>query len=151
MVQLSNLAALRDLNGTVLGVSDPMLITQEMITAFAKATFDEQWIHTDPEKAKEYSPYGTTVAHGYFTISLIPKFISMIYAVTSVKMVVNYGTNKVRFISPLLVNSKLTMQLALLSTDEIKGGLKVTARCTFLSDQQEKPVCIADTISLLYE
>lgn len=150
-MRLANLAALRDLNGTVLGVSEPILITQEMITAFAKATFDEQWIHTDSEKASKHSPYGATVAHGYFTLSLIPKFISMIYGVSSVKMVVNYGNNKVRFISPLIVDSQLSMKLDLLSTEEIKGGLKVTARCTFLTDQHEKPVCIADTISLLYE
>jgi acyl dehydratase len=129
-----------------------MVITQEMINDFAKATHDFQWIHVNEEMAKKYSPFKAPVAHGFLTLALAPKFFAELFSVKSVKMGVNYGANKIRFTSAVPSGSKVRMKASLIETEEIQPtGLKITVNCVFEIEGLEKPVCIAELISILYE
>lgn len=135
--------------GSHLGYSDWLEITQERINAFADATDDHQWIHVDPESAKN-GPFGTTIAHGYLTLSLAVRFVSEIFSVEGVSMGVNYGTNKVRFISPVPVGSKLRAGGVLAGVDEVPGGIQATLDLTFEIEGAEKPACAAQVLYRLY-
>lgn len=135
--------------GAHLGYSNWLEITQERINAFADATDDHQWIHVDPELAKT-GPFGTTIAHGYLTLSLAVRFVSEIFSVEGVRMGVNYGTNKVRFISPVPVGSKLRAGGVLAAVDEVAGGVQATLDLTFEIDGMEKPACAAQVLYRLY-
>lgn len=149
---MTTFASPTDLAGSVgshLGYSDWLEITQERINAFADATDDHQWIHVDPEAAKN-GPFGTTIAHGYLTLSLAVRFVSEIFSVEGVSMGVNYGTNKVRFISPVPVGSKLRAGGVLAGVDEVPGGVQATIDLTFEVDGAEKPACAAQVLYRLY-
>lgn len=150
-MQFGNLAELSTYIGKEIGKSDPFKITQDRINDFAKATMDEQWIHTQPDVARQHSPYKTTIAHGYLTQSLIPYLISQAFMVSAVKMAVNYGSNKVRFMSPVLVDSTIYLTVQLLETARIDGGMRVTTTCTVHIEGQEKPACVAELVTLMYE
>jgi len=141
-----------DLAGSVgqhLGYSDWLEITQARIDAFADATDDHQWIHVDPERAKS-GPFGTTIAHGYLTLSLAVRFVDEIFRVERVRMGVNYGTNKVRFISPVAVGSRLRAGGTLASVEEVPGGVQATLDVTFEMEGAEKPACVAQVVYRLY-
>jgi acyl dehydratase len=135
--------------GDELGVSDWRDVTQADIDAFAEVTGDDQWIHVDPERAKD-TPFGGTIAHGYFTLSLAPVFSYELFEMTGVAFGINYGTNKVRFPAPLPVGSKVRMRMALQDVQDIPGGAQMTMLLTFEREGGEKPVCVAETLSRVY-
>lgn len=135
--------------GTQLGPSDPLRITQDRINQFADATGDHQWIHVDSEKAAD-GPFGTTIAHGYLTLSLANCFLPDLLTVNNVSMGVNYGAEKVRFPSPVPVNSDVVATGEIISAEENKGGIKVIVRITISVVGADRPACIVDTISIFY-
>ena len=136
--------------GQDLGRTDYITIDQKRIDTFAEATGDDQWIHVDPLKAKD-GPFGATVAHGYLTMSLANFFLPQLVHYQQLKMGVNYGTDKVRFPSPVRVNSRVCGRGEVLSAEEIKGGgVQVVVRISVEVEGQEKPGCVVDTISRLY-
>jgi acyl dehydratase len=135
--------------GDELGVSDWRDVTQADIDAFAEVTGDDQWIHVDPERAKD-TPFGGTIAHGYFTLSLAPVFSYELFEMTGVAFGINYGTNKVRFPAPLPVGSRVRMRMALQDVTDIPGGAQLTMLLTFEREGGDKPVCVAETLSRVY-
>ena len=140
---------LRSAVGTELGVSDWIQIDQHRVDEFASATGDHQWIHTDPELAAK-GPFGTTIAHGYLTLSLLPVICGDLIAVGGVRMGVNYGTNKVRFPAPVPVGSRVRGRVELLEVTDVAGGVQLVARVTVERDGGDKPVCVAESVSRLY-
>jgi acyl dehydratase len=135
--------------GKHLGYSDWLEITQQRIDKFADATGDHQWIHVDPERAKK-GPFGTTIAHGYLTLSLVAMFLPQIVEVHGVSMGINYGTEKVRFPSPVTVGSRIRAGGELVSIEEVKGGVQAVVRVTIEIEGKDKPACVVDTISRYY-
>ena len=123
-----------------------MAIDQDRIDLFADATGDHQWIHVDPVKAKD-GPFGACIAHGYLTLSLVNYFLPQIIDVQGIKMGVNVGLDKVRFPSPVAVGSKIRGVGELVSVEEIKGGIQSVVRVTVEIEGQDRPACVADTIS----
>ena len=144
------LADMQPLVGQEIAISDWITITQERINQFAEATGDHQWIHVDAERAKN-SPFKSTVAHGFLTLSLIPCFAEPSIKVRSIKMGVNYGLNKVRFTNPVKVNSRVRGRFVLKAFDPIEGGAQVTMNVTVEIEGQEKPACVAESISRRFE
>ena len=140
---------LRSAVGTELGVSDWIQIDQHRVDEFASATGDHQWIHTDPELAAK-GPFGTTIAHGYLTLSLLPVICGDLIAVGGVRMGVNYGTNKVRFPAPVPVGSRVRGRVELLEVTDVAGGVQLVARVTVEREGGDKPVCVAESVSRLY-
>jgi acyl dehydratase len=138
--------ALRGAVGTHLGFSDWMEITQERIDLFAEATGDRQWIHVDPERAKS-GPFGTTIAHGYLTLSITNLFLPQLLRVPAAKLGVNYGANKVRFPAPVPVGSRIRMGSEIIDVQDVPGGLQVAARNTVEIDGHDKPGCVVEAIS----
>lgn len=147
---IDNLSALKTLVGEHLGYSEYLEITQERVQLFADATGDQQWIHTDPERAKAQSPFGGPIAHGYLTLSLGPVLLPQIFSVGQVAMGVNYGANKVRFMAPVPVGAKLRAGVKLLSVEDIQGGAQVTLEATFETEGAAKPSCVAEVIFRYY-
>lgn len=135
--------------GTKLGESDWLLIDQERINLFADATGDHQWIHVDPEKAKQGS-FGTTIAHGYLTMSLVNMFLPQIVDVQGISMGVNYGADKLRFPAPVKVNSRVRGVGELVSVEQVKGGVQAVIRVTVEIEGEDRPACVVDTISRYY-
>jgi acyl dehydratase len=148
-MSFESVEALRAAIGQEVGVSDWFTIDQGRIDKFAEATEDRQWIHVDPELAAA-GPFGTTIAHGYLTLSLLPVLVAPITHVSGVRMGVNYGTNKVRFPAPVPVDSRVRARVELLSVDDVEGGYQVTAKVTIEREGGDKPVCVAESISRIY-
>jgi acyl dehydratase len=140
-----NLTELQAAVGEELGTSDWVEIDQARIDQFAEATGDHQWIHTDPEKAAA-GPFGTTIAHGYLTLSLLPMLTWQSYKVEGVAGALNYGLDKVRFPNPVPVGSKVRSSSVLTSFDEIPGGGQAVVTCTIEIEGVAKPACVAATI-----
>ncbi len=139
-----------DLVGQELAVSDWIEITQERINLFAQATGDHQWIHVDPQRANQ-GPFGSTIAHGFLTLSLMPSFFDSAMQVQATRMAVNYGVNKVRFTSPVPVGSKLRARISLKSADPIDPqGFQMTYAVVVEREGADKPVCVAETIARRY-
>ncbi|KAB7743482.1 dehydratase [Nostocoides sp. F2B08] len=150
MRTLTGIDDLESLVGQHLGTSEWVDITQERIDAFAEATGDHQWIHVDPERAKE-GPFGTTIAHGYLTLSLLPLFYSTVYRVEGVRMGINYGANKVRFLTPVPVGSRLRGSIEVGEVTRVpNGGAQVTLNVTVELEGSDKPACYAEAISVMY-
>jgi acyl dehydratase len=149
MLTLNGIDELKARVGDELGVSDYIEITQDDINAFADVTGDHQWIHVDPERAKD-TPFGGTIAHGFFTLSLAPRFQYELFNLEGVAFGLNYGLNKVRFPSPAPVGSRVRMRMALANVEDIPGGAQITMLCTFEREGGEKPVCVAETLSRVY-
>ena len=143
---LSELAALV---GQDIATSEWIGITQQQIDLFAQATGDHQWIHVDPERAKD-TPFGGTIAHGLYTLSLGPQLSYSLFEVEGVAFGLNYGYNKVRYPAPLPVGSKVRMRMELQSVEDIPGGAQITMKLTFEQDGAEKPVCVAEALSRVY-
>ncbi|MFB7866464.1 MaoC family dehydratase [Streptomyces sp. NPDC056069] len=135
--------------GEQLGHSEWLEIEQKRIDQFAEATGDHQWIHVDPERAAT-GPFGKTIAHGYLTLSLLPTFVPQVLRVEGMKMGINYGTNKVRFPSPVPVGSRLRATAVLTEVTEAGGGVQVTATVTVEREGGDKPVCVAESASRYY-
>ncbi|MBC7573830.1 MAG: MaoC family dehydratase [Herminiimonas sp.] len=150
MREIASLDELKGLVGQEVAVSDWIEITQDRINRFADATGDHQWIHLDAERARRESPYGTTIAHGFLTLSLLPMFLERSLVMRDVKMGVNYGTNKVRFPAPVPVGSRLRARIALLSVEDITGGAQVVWLVTMEREGSDKPVCVVESITRRY-
>ncbi|KUJ67255.1 dehydratase [Streptomyces albus subsp. albus] len=137
---------LRSAVGEELGPSDWLEIDQKRIDLFADATDDHQWIHVDPEKAAQ-GPFGTTIAHGYLTLSLLPWFVPQLLRVADVRMGVNYGVNRVRFPAPVPAGSRLRATARIAEVTEVTGGVQLTCTVTLEREGGEKPVCVAESVS----
>ncbi|MET7987837.1 MULTISPECIES: MaoC family dehydratase [unclassified Streptomyces] len=152
MAEPRTFATVDELRGAVgeqLGHTDWVEIEQKRIDLFAEATGDHQWIHVDPEKAAT-GPFGTTIAHGYLTLSLLPLFGPQLIRVEGVKMGVNYGTNKVRFPAPVPVGSRLRATATITAVDDVPGGVQVSVAFTVEREGGDKPVCVAESVSRYY-
>lgn len=147
---IENLTELKSLVGEHLGYSEYMAIEQSRVQLFADATGDQQWIHTDPERAKAQSPFGGPIAHGYLTLSLGPVLLPQIFSVGGIAMGVNYGANKVRFMAPVPVGARLRAGVKVLAVDDIQGGAQVTLETTFETEGASKPSCVAEVIFRYY-
>ena len=146
----STLQQMADLVGQELAVSDWIEITQERINQFAQATGDHQWIHVDPQRASQ-GPFGTPIAHGFLTLSLMPAFFDSAMKIDDIRMAVNYGVNKVRFTSPVPVGSKLRARIRLKSAEPIEPrGYQLTYAVVVEREGADKPVCVAETIARRY-
>ena len=145
------LAEIKERIGNELGVSDWLDIDQKRINDFAECTGDHQWIHVDEEAAKS-GPFGTTIAHGYLTVSLIPTFSAEISVIPEgTAMAINYGMNKLRFVNPVKVNSKVRDRVSLTGVEEKGGGrVLVTTTHTVEIDGEDKPACIAETLTMFF-
>jgi acyl dehydratase len=140
---------LRAAVGEELGTTDWLEIDQPRIDQFAEATGDHQWIHVDPEKAAK-GPFGTTIAHGYLTLSLISSLTPQLMRVEGVRMGVNYGVNKVRFPAPVPVGSRLRATGRIVEVSEAGGGVQLVTAITIEREGGEKPVCVAETVARFY-
>jgi acyl dehydratase len=143
---LNSLEDLKPLAGQELGTSHWHSITQERIDAFAQATGDRQWIHCDPERATVESPFGTTIAHGFLTLSLGPSLMDEVFLIEDARLAINYGLNRVRFPAAVRVGSRLRLRLRLLDVQDIDGGIQATFQQIFEVEGQEKPVCVAEAV-----
>ncbi|HXW81616.1 MAG TPA: MaoC family dehydratase [Acidimicrobiales bacterium] len=144
-----DLDGLRAKVGSHLGYSSWHTITQDEVNLFADATNDHQWIHVDPERAKA-GPFGTTIAHGYLTLSLATSLLAEILAVEGPRFSVNYGLNRVRFPSPVPVGSNLRAGATLEALDDFEGGAQATLKLTFEVEGAAKPSCVADVVFRYY-
>jgi acyl dehydratase len=149
MLTVNGIDDLKTRVGQELGVSDWHEVTQENIDKFAAVTGDDQWIHVDPERAKE-TPFGGTIAHGYYTLSLAPRFSYDLFSLEGVAFGLNYGLNKVRFPAPMPVGGRVRMRMELQSVDDIPGGAQITMKLTFETEGGEKPVCVAESLSRVF-
>ncbi len=147
--QVNSIDELKDLIGTHVGYGEYLTVTQEAVNQFADATGDHQWIHIDPVRAAA-GPFGGTIAHGYMTLSLIPALLNGVMQVAGVKMGVNYGSNKVRFTSPVLVGSQVRAGSTLVSVEEIPGGAQVTMDVVIEIKDAPKPACFAQVVTRYY-
>lgn len=132
--------------GRELGESSSIEITQARIDEFARAANDDQWIHTDPERAKD-GPFGTTIAHGFLTLSLVIPFWSELFDVEGVTTKINYGLDRVRFTSPVPVGSRVSMRSTITAVEEIKGSMQITTTNEIRVEGQERPAVIAEFIA----
>jgi acyl dehydratase len=135
--------------GEELGVGDWHTVTQEQINTFAEATGDHQWIHVDTERAKT-GPFGHTIAHGYLTLSLIPTLGGGSLGIDGVKMGINYGLDRVRFVAPVPAGAKVRARRKLLEVKEGKGFVQLKTEVTVEIEGQNKPACVAETLSRAY-
>ena len=150
MLNLNSIDELKNYIGKTTGTSPWIDVTQKRINEFAKATEDFQWIHIDEDKAKE-GPFGSTIAHGFLTLSLAPWMGYNTYKVKNIAHSVNYGLDRVRFLSPVKADSKVRGSYKLLEVQEFKGnGYRVKNELTIEIQNNERPACVAETIAVLY-
>jgi acyl dehydratase len=148
---VSNPQSLKDLVGQEIGVTEWFRVTQERIALFAEATEDRQWIHLDQARAAEESPYGTTIAHGFLTLSLLSHFLKTAMQIQNgVRLAVNYGLNRVRFPAAVRADSRIRARVALLGLKELPDSVEATYGVTIECEQSEKPVCAAESIVRYY-
>ena len=144
-----SLQELRESVGKPLGVSPWHQITQSQVDLFAEATGDHQWIHVDPERARQ-GPFGGTIAHGYLTLSLLPMLLKDMVRLPSVGLAVNYGLNRVRFVSPVPVGSRVRAAAGLQAVTDVEGGVQLVLAVTVEIEGRDKPACVAETVTRLY-
>jgi acyl dehydratase len=147
---VTTLEELRGLAGREIAVTEWLEITQERIDKFADATEDHQWIHIDRERAQRESPYGTTIAHGFLTLSLIPKFLQESIQVAGLRMAINYGLNRVRFPSAVRAGAGIRARIVLQSMREVADATEVIYSITIESQRAEKPCCVAEMLARYY-
>src|SRR4051812_49748408 len=147
---IQGIAGLKDLEGQHLGYSDYLEVTQEQVNLFAEATDDHQWIHVDPERAKRESPFGGPIAHGYLTLSLIPSLMPQIVEIGGFRMGVNYGTEKVRFPSPVPVGSRVRAGATLEAATPFEGGIAMNLGVTMEIEGGTKPAMVATVVYRRY-
>lgn len=149
---VETLLSLKEFVGREIGVTDWLLMTQERIDGFAETTEDRQWIHIDRERAQKESPYGTTVAHGFLTLSLLSCFMKQAIQFRSgVGVAINYGLNRVRFPAPVPAGSKIRARISLLSTKQLPGGLEATFSVAVEAENCDKLSCVAEWIIRYYQ
>jgi len=149
MIRIAKLEGLQQRVGEELAVGDWVTVDQPMIDKFAEATGDHQWIHVDAERASK-GPFGTTVAHGFLTLSLLPRLAESAIGIDDVRMGVNYGLNRVRFPAPVPSGSRIRARLKLLGYAAIDGGAQLVMEVTMEREGSDKPVCVAETVSRRY-
>jgi acyl dehydratase len=149
MKTYAHLAELAALEGQPLGTSDWVHIEQDRIDRFAQATGDHQWIHVDPARAAA-GPFGAPIAHGFLTLSLLPMLFESGFAIADVRMGVNYGLNRVRFVTPVKVGSRLRAHFRLLKYEPLEGGAQLTVEATIELEGAPRPACVAETVSRRY-
>lgn len=150
-LQVESLQSLHELVGRELPLTEWLTMTQERIQQFADATQDRQWIHVDQERARKESPYGTTIAHGFLTLSLISFLMKdAIHIRSGVRLAVNYGSNRVRFPSPVRVEAKIRARFTLLSLKDLPDAIEAVFSAVIESEGAEKPCCVAETIVRYY-
>lgn len=142
-------AALPGSEGTLLGPTEWLEITQQRVNQFADATGDHQWIHVDPVRAKD-GPFGACIAHGYLTLALVNLFLPDLMRVDGVRMGVNYGVDKVRFPAPVPVGKRIRGRGEVVAVEEVKGAVQVVVRVTVEIEGSDRPACVADTISRFF-
>ncbi|MBD0326086.1 MAG: MaoC family dehydratase [Pyrinomonadaceae bacterium] len=148
--QIENVAELRPLIGQEVAVGDWFEVTQERINLFAEATEDRQWIHTEPERAARESPFETTIAHGFLTLSLLSDLMMRAISIGGLRMGINYGLNRVRFISPVPAGARIRGRFALSAVEDIKGGVQATWGVTVEREGGDKPACVAEWLVRYY-
>ncbi len=152
VTQIESIAQLREHVGQEVAVSDWLEVSQERINQFAEATEDRQWIHTDPERAARESPFKETIAHGFLTLSLLSELLKLAMSVGGVRMGINYGLNRVRFVRPVPAGSRIRARFTLVTLEEIKGGVQATWGVTVERDGSgDKPCCVAEWLVRYYE
>jgi acyl dehydratase len=137
--------------GKTVGTSGWVVVDQKMIDAFADATGDHQWIHVDVERAKHDMPNGKTIAHGYLTLSLLPRLGANVYRIRKMSRGINYGSNKVRFTAPVPAGSRVRLHQVLKAVDDIKGGVRLMFESTVEIEGSDKPALVAETLSLAFD
>jgi acyl dehydratase len=151
MIEIDGLKGLKALEGERLGPSRSIQITQGMIDEYARLTGDDQWIHCDPKRAASELPGGKTIAHGFLTLSLFIVLQNSLYAVVGIRRAVNYGANKLRFISAVPVDSEICLFQLIKAVEPIEGGVRLTTESTFKINGVERPAISIETIGLHYE
>jgi len=149
MRTISGLDELKRAEGETLGTSDWHEVSQDAIDAFADVTGDHQWIHVDVERARA-TPFGGTIAHGYYTLSLAPMLTAQVMALEGFAFAVNYGLNRVRFPAPVPVGSKIRLTAKLAKLEPVPGGAQMQLELTFEREGGDKPVCVAETVARVY-
>ena len=151
-LEFKNFEDFRLMIGKQLPFGEWYTISQQMINDFANSTLDKQWIHVDEKRAEKESPFKSTIAHGFMSVSMISKLLEESFSIKSVKMGLNYGLNKVRFPNPVPVNSELRMISGVNQIDDItNNGFKVTFSCVVEIKGQEKPACVAEFIAAFFQ
>ena len=151
MLEVERAADLKAYEGKEIGVSDWYTVTQEQINKFADATGDHQWIHVDVERSKREMPGGKTIAHGWLTLSLVPRLASTIYRVKNRSRGINYGANRVRFTGPVPAGSRIRLKLKIKNVEKVDGGVRVTNEGTMELEGASRPVLVAETIGMVYD
>ena len=148
--EIRDLTDLRQQIGREVAVGEWLTVTQERIDRFAEATDDRQWIHVDPVRAKAESPFGGTVAHGFLTLSLLPKLASDTVQLPPARLVVNYGLNRVRFPAPVRAGQRIRGHFSPSAIEDVPGGVQLTWTVTIEAEGSDKPACVAETVSRRY-
>ena len=151
MLEVERPADMKAYIGQKVGTSEWVLVDQPMINAFADATGDHQWIHVDVERAKREMPGGTTIAHGYLTLSLLPRLGETVYRIRQVSRAINYGTNKVRFTSMVPAGSRVRLTQVLKGVEDVKGGVRMTFESTVEIEGSEKPALVAEALFMAFD
>jgi acyl dehydratase len=152
MLVFDTISDFKSIIGKELPVGNWYAVTQEMITDFANATLDKQWIHFDEARAARESPFKSTIAHGFMSVSMISKLLEEVFTIKSLKMGLNYGLNKVRFPNPVPVKSQLRMRATVIAIEPLaNNGVKVTFSCIVEIKGQDKPACAAEFLAAFYE
>jgi acyl dehydratase len=148
--QIESIDKLREMLGQEVAVSDWFEVTQERINLFAEATEDRQWIHTEPERAARESPFKRTIAHGFLTLSLLSELMKRAVSVGRVRMGINYGLNRVRFVSPVPAGSSIRGRFTLAEVEDIRGGIQATWNVSVELEGGGKPACVAEWLVRYY-
>lgn len=151
MVLLERPADLLNWVGREIGVSQWHTITQDMIDRFAALTGDDHWIHVDTERAAKEMPDGKTIAHGFLTLSLIPFLVRSVYQIRQRGRGLNYGSNRVRYVSPVPVGSRVRLRQTIQAADPVEGGMRVTSACVIEIEGQERPAVVAEFLMVVYD
>ena len=151
MIEVDRPADMAAWVGKEIGVSDWFQITQDHIDAFAKLTGDDLWIHVDPERARTGMPDGKTIAHGFFTLSLIPFLVRSVYRIVHRGHGLNYGSNKIRYVSPVQVDSRIRLRQTILAADPVDNGMKITSECVIEIEGKTRPALVAEFLMVVYD
>jgi acyl dehydratase len=147
---IESISALPDWVGRELAPSDWLTVTQAMINAFAEVTGDRQWIHVDLERAKREMPGGRTIAHGYLTLSLLARLQPMVFRVQGISRGINYGANRLRFINPVQVDSRIRLRQVIKSVEPVPGGVRLLSDATIEIENEAKPALVVESVALLF-
>lgn len=150
MIAIPNLDRLRRLAGEEIGTSDWVIVSQERINAFADATGDHQWIHVDRERAAADSPFGTTIAHGFLTLSLVSALMRNAISIGGLRMTINYGANRVRFVSPVPAEARIRARITLMTVEDVADGVQAAWQVTVEREHADKPCLVAEWLVRYY-